>query len=207
MRQVVKEWCATAFERLEIHGCIVQCAILPTPREDADPFEGQGAHGGLMRLGLVALRLGRALSPAGRPRGCRRPCHAGLAEELRAWEAAGDPRLRAAACCAGCHTGVPLACRGRRRAGALCTTGDEPPGGEDGPRAREGLEAGAIRRTLGPRRDGVGQGRDRRSGHAQRAAVRVGQRLRTSHKRPRACARAGRMPVARSRQPGGIHLL
>jgi hypothetical protein len=73
MRQVVQEWCATAFERLEIHGFIVWRALVPTPREDANPCEGQGAHGGLMRLALVALLRGVELGPEGMPRGGSSP--------------------------------------------------------------------------------------------------------------------------------------
>ena len=57
MSQVVKQGRATAFERLEIHGFIIWRAILPTPRQDTAPFEGQGAHGRLMRLALGALLL------------------------------------------------------------------------------------------------------------------------------------------------------
>ncbi len=67
MRHVVQEWCAAAFERLEIDGFIVWRALLPTPREDADPFEGQGAHGGLVCLALVALLLVIDLCPEGMP--------------------------------------------------------------------------------------------------------------------------------------------
>ena len=35
--QIVQEWCATAVERLEIHGFIIWRALLPTPIADTDP--------------------------------------------------------------------------------------------------------------------------------------------------------------------------
>jgi hypothetical protein len=82
MRQVVQEWCATAVERLEIHGFIVWPAVLPTPQEDADPFEGQGAHGRLVRLGLGALLLVVALGPEGMSGGFSRQLHKRLAQKL-----------------------------------------------------------------------------------------------------------------------------
>ena len=140
---------------------MVRGTLLPTPKEHADPLARQRAYGGLVGLALVALLLGIDLCPEGMPRGFRRPFHEGLAEELRALEAPVDPRLLAATFCDGCNTGVPLACSGRRRAVALFTKGDEQPGGEDGPRAREGLAEGEIGMTLGTLHDGVVKGLDR----------------------------------------------
>jgi hypothetical protein len=49
----------------------------------------------------------------------------------------------------------------RRLAVALFPKGDEPPGGEDGPCAREGLEEREIGMTLGTRCDGVIKGLNR----------------------------------------------
>ena len=112
MRQIVQEWCATAVERLERHGCIVWRAILPTPREDADPCERQGAHGRLVRLALSALWLGVDLGPEGMSGGCRRPLHARWAQKLRTLETPVAPGLLAAACCHGRHTRLFLACLG-----------------------------------------------------------------------------------------------
>jgi hypothetical protein len=68
LRPVVQEWCATTMERLEIHGCIVWPAILPAVTEDADPCEGQGAYGRLVRLAYGALLLVVDLCPEGVPR-------------------------------------------------------------------------------------------------------------------------------------------
>src|SRR5437870_3041316 len=167
--KIVEQGCPTAVECLEIGGLIVRGTLLPTPKEHADPLERQRAYGGLVGLALVALRLGIDLCPAGMPRGFRRPFHEGVAAELRAWEAPVDPRLLAATFGDGCNPGVPLEFGGRRRAVALCPKGDEQPGGEDGPCAREGLDEGESGMTLGPRRDGVVKGLDRLSGHAKLA--------------------------------------
>jgi hypothetical protein len=93
MSQVVQQGRAAAFERLEIHGCIIRRALLPTPREDADPLKGQGAHGRLMRLALITLLLIVDLGPAGMPGGFRGPLHKRLAQERRTLEAPVDPRL------------------------------------------------------------------------------------------------------------------
>src|SRR5262245_13897563 len=150
-----------AVECLEIGGLIVRGTILPTPKEHTDPLACQRAYGGLVGLALVALLLGIDLGPDGMPRGCRRPCHEGVAAERRALEAPVAPSLLAAPFGDGCHTGVPLEFGGRRIAVALCPTGDEQPGGADGPGAREGLEEGEIGMTLGTLRDGVVKGLDR----------------------------------------------
>ena len=169
LHKMVEQGCPTAVACLERGGRMVRGTLLPTPQEHADPRERQRAYGGLVGLALVALLLGIDRCPAGMPHGCRRPFHAGVAEDLWAWEAPVDPRLLAATFCDGCNTGVPLEFSGRRIAVALFTKGDEQPGGEDGPRAREGLDEGEIGRTLGTLRDGVVTGLDRLEGHAQLA--------------------------------------
>jgi hypothetical protein len=99
MRQVLKQGCATAFARLEIDGGIIRPAILPTPREDADPCECQGAHRRLMGLALIPLRLIIDLRPQGMPRRFRCPLYERLAQDRRTREAPGPPGLLATACC------------------------------------------------------------------------------------------------------------
>jgi hypothetical protein len=111
-----------------------------------------------VRLALVALLLVLDLCPEGMPCGCRRPCPEGLAEALRALEAPVDPGLLPAAFCDGGNTGVALAFGGRCLAMAWFPKGDQPPGGEDGPRTGEGLGERDIGMTLGPRRDGLRKG-------------------------------------------------
>src|SRR6266581_2694905 len=98
MRQVVQEWRVTAFERLEIDGCIIGGALLPTPIEDADPCAGQGAHGRLVCLAFLALLLIIDLCPEGMPGGFRRPRDKRVSQELWTLEAPVDPGLLAAAC-------------------------------------------------------------------------------------------------------------
>ena len=39
LRQIMQEWCTAAFERLERDGFIIRRVILPTSKEDTDPFE------------------------------------------------------------------------------------------------------------------------------------------------------------------------
>src|SRR5262245_5289486 len=108
----MQEWCTTAFERLEIHGCIVRRALLPTPRKDADPFEGQGAYGRLVRLAFVALLLIIDLGPEGMPGGCRRPLHARVAQARRTLETPVHPGLLATAFRDRRNTRVFLECLG-----------------------------------------------------------------------------------------------
>ena len=131
MCHVVQEWCATAFERLEIHGCIIRRAVLPTPREDADPCKCQGAHGRLMRLALVALLLRVDLGPEGMPGGFRRPLSKRVSQERRTLEAPVDPGLLAAAFCHWRNPSLFLAFLGRSVAVPLFAKGHEEARGTD----------------------------------------------------------------------------
>ena len=161
MRHVVQEWCTAAFERLKIHGFIVWRARLPTPIEDAHPCAGQGAHGCLVRLALVALRLGVALRPEGMPGGFRRPLHTRVAQERRTLEAPVDPGFLAAAFRHGRNPRIFLEFLGRSVAFPLCATGHEEAGGTDGPGAWQGVKQREVGMVLGAWRDGgieVGNG-------------------------------------------------
>ena len=140
MRQIVQEWCATAFERLEIHGFIRRGTLLPTPREDTDPLACQGAHGRLVRLALVALLLGIALGPEGMPDRFRGPCHERWAEERRTLPTPVHPGLLATAFRDWRHAGVFLECRGGGEAFPLCTKGHEEAWGKDGPGTWQGVK-------------------------------------------------------------------
>src|SRR5215831_1750188 len=82
LRQSVDQRCATAMKGLEIDGLIVWRALLPAPREDADPCERQCPYGGLMGFALVALLLVVHLRPERMPDRLRRPFDARLPEEL-----------------------------------------------------------------------------------------------------------------------------
>jgi hypothetical protein len=156
-------------ERLEIGGLIVRRAILPTPREDTEPFDREGPHGGLMGFPLVAVLWGIDLRPERMPEGLSRPRHARLADELWTWEAPMDPGLPAAAFRHRRAAGVRWECSGGRRAGTWFAAGDEQPGGKDRARTWKGLEQGASGMALGTLGDGVVEGLDSVQGDTERA--------------------------------------
>jgi hypothetical protein len=141
-------------ERLEIGGLVIRGSVLPTPIEDADPFERQGPYGSLMGFALVALLLVVDLCPEGRPARFCCPLHERLSEELWTLEAPVYPGLLAAAFGDRGDARLFLQCGGGGRACALFAKGDEEAGGEDRPSAWEGLEEGEVGMGLGPLRDG-----------------------------------------------------
>ena len=124
---------ATAVERLEIHGCIVWRAILPTSIEDADPFEGQGAYGRLVRLALGALLLVVDLGPEGMAGGFSLPLHKHLAQKLGTLETPVDPGLLAAAFRHWRNTRIFLECVGGGKAFPLFAEGNEEAGAKTAP--------------------------------------------------------------------------
>jgi hypothetical protein len=122
-----------ACERLEIDGCILWGALLPTPLEEADPCAGQGSHGRLGCLALIALRRIIDRCPAGMPGGCRRPRDQRVSQALWALEAPVAPGRLAAACRArrearSCWEGV-----GGRHAGPWFAAGAAEAGRTHGP--------------------------------------------------------------------------
>ena len=158
---MVDQRCATVMKCLERDGRIVQRALLPAPRKDADPCERQGPYGGLMGLALIALLLIVPLRPEGMPHRLRRPCDARVPEKCGTREAPVHPGLLAAPCGSWRDPGIFLEFGGGGRACALCAEGDEQPGGEDGARSWEGLEQGEIGMALRTLRDGgvdIGEG-------------------------------------------------
>src|SRR4030095_8727208 len=161
MRHVAQEWCTAAFERLKIHGFIVWRASLPTPIEDANPFECQGAHGCLVRLALVALLLVVDLRPKGMPGGFRCPLHKRLSQERRTLEAPVDPSFLAAAFRHGRNTRIFLEFLGRSVAFPWCAKGHEEAWGKDGTGPWQGVKPREVRMALSALRDGfieVGKG-------------------------------------------------
>jgi hypothetical protein len=148
-------------ERLAIDRLIIRGAVLPTPREDAEPCDCESPYGRLMRFALSAVRLVVELGPEGLPDRCCCPLHTRVAEELGTLEAPVAPGLLPTACGARGNPRLFLQCGSARRACALFAHGPEKAGGEDRPRAGEGLAEGEVGRTLGTRRDGgvaVGNG-------------------------------------------------
>ena len=147
----MQEWCVAAFERLEIDGFIIGGALLPTPIEDADPFEGQGAHGRLVRLAFLALLLIIDLCPEGMPGGFRRPLDKRLSQELWTLEAPVDPGLLAAAFRHRRHARIFLEFVGGGKAFPLFAEGDEEAGSKHGPRPWQGVkqrEVGMVLRAV-----------------------------------------------------------
>ena len=141
-------------ERLEIDGLVIRGSVLPTPIEDADPFERQGPYGGLMGLALVALLLVVRLRPEGMPHRLRRPFDERLPEKRGTLEAPVHPALLAAPLGYWRDPGIFLEFGGGGIALALFAEGNEQPGGEDGARSWEGLEQGEIGMALRTLRDG-----------------------------------------------------
>jgi hypothetical protein len=151
----VQEWCATAFECLEIHGFIRRRVVLPTPIEETEPFEGQGAPGGLVCLPLLALLRRVDRGPAGRPRGFRGPLHNGVPQERRTLEAPVPPGLLPAACCHRGHPRICLEFLSRSVAFPLFANGHEAARGKDRTGAWSGGQSGDVWMVLGAWRDGV----------------------------------------------------
>ena len=149
IRQVLQQWCATAFERLEIDGFIVRCAILPTPIQDANPFEGQGPHGSLMCLALITLLLVIDLCPEGMSGGFSRPLHKRLAQKLGTLETPVDPGLLAAAFRHWRNTRIFLEFVGGGKAFPLFAEGDEGAGSKNGPSPWQGVKQREVRMVLG----------------------------------------------------------
>jgi hypothetical protein len=89
--------CTTAIEGLEIDRFLRRGALLPTPKEETAPLEGQGTHGGLVCLARGALLQIINLGPEGMPRGFRRPLSKRLAQARRTLQAPVPPSLRATA--------------------------------------------------------------------------------------------------------------
>ena len=141
-------------QRLEIDGLIVRCALLPAPREAADPFARQGPDGGLMGLALVALLLVVHLRPEGMPDRLRRPCDECLPEARGTLEAPVPPGFLAAPFSHRRDPGIFLEFGGGGIAFALFAKGDQETRSEDGARAWEGLEPGEIGMALRALRDG-----------------------------------------------------
>jgi hypothetical protein len=144
----VQEWCVAAFERLEIEGFIIGGALLPTPIEDADPFEGQGAHSRLMRLTLVALLLILDLCPEGMSGRFRCPLDKRLSQELWTLEAPVDTGLLAAAFRHRCNARIFLEFLGGGKAFPLFAEGDEEAGSKHGPSPWQGVKQREVGMAL-----------------------------------------------------------
>src|SRR5215510_5612262 len=146
---------SAAIERIEIDGLIVWGSILPTPKENAEPLERQGAYGRLVCFALIALLLVIDPCPEGMADRFSGPLHEGLAEEYRTLEAPVDPGFLAASFCPRRDARELLEFSGGCRAFPLFAEGDEEARSEDGASARKGLEQGEVGMVLGALRNGV----------------------------------------------------
>jgi hypothetical protein len=136
-------------ECLEIGRLLVWEAVLPTAVEDADPFEGQGAHRRLVRFPLVALLLVIDLCPEGMPDRFCGPFHERLAEERRTLQAPVDPGFLATAFRDRCDARIFLEFRGGGEAFPLFAEGHEEARGQDGPGPWQGVKPGEVGMGLG----------------------------------------------------------
>ena len=138
-----------AFARWERERFILWGALLPPLTAEAEPCAGPGAHGRRGRRACIALRRRRALGPAGRPGGCRRPRPARLAQALGTLAAPGAPGRRAAAGRHRRQARLFLAVGGGGNAVAWCAAGDEEAGRTHGPSPWPGVPHRAVGRRLG----------------------------------------------------------
>src|SRR5262245_22371314 len=141
-------------KRLEIDGLIVWRAVLPAPIQDADPFERQSSHSGLMGFALVTLLLIVDLCPEGMPDRLCCPLYKRLPKELWTLETPVHPGLLATAFGHRRDPGIFLQGGGGRIPCALFAEGDEESGSEDGASAGEGLEEREVGMALGTLCDG-----------------------------------------------------
>jgi hypothetical protein len=154
-------------ERLEIGRLIVREALLPTAREDTDPFEGQGSHRRLVRFALVALLLVIDLGPEGMPDRFRGPCHERLSEERRTLQAPVHPGFLATAFRERCDPGLFLEFLGGGEAFSLFAEGHEEARGKDGPSPWQGGKQGEGGMGLGTLCNGSGEVGNGLQGHAE----------------------------------------
>jgi hypothetical protein len=115
---------ATAIEGLEIDGCIVRGALLPTPIENPDPFECQSAHSGLRRVALGTLLLIVDLGPERMPNRRCGPPHERLPEAFWPLEPPVPPGCLAATFGHRRAPGIFLQCSGGRLPFPLLPEGD-----------------------------------------------------------------------------------
>src|SRR5919106_4695008 len=105
--------------------------MLPTAKEDSNPFERQGPDGGLMGAAFTALLLVVGAGPEGMLRGFSSPFHERLSQEGRTLEAPVHPGCVAAAFRHRRDARVLLALIGSGVAVAWCTESDEETRGKD----------------------------------------------------------------------------
>jgi hypothetical protein len=146
---VVKQGCIAAFERLQREGFIVRGALLPTPREDAEPLERESPDGHLGCLPLITLLLGVGLGPEGVADRFGGPLHTRLSQALRTLEAPVPPGFFPAAFRDWCTAGVFLECLGRGVTLPWFAKGHKEAGCTDRPGPGQGVKHGQVGMALG----------------------------------------------------------
>ena len=154
-------------ERLERGRLIVREALLPTAREDTDPFEGQGSHSRLVRFALVALLLVIDLCPEGMPDRVRGPFHERLAAERRTPQTPVHPGLLATAFRDWCDARIFLEFLSGGEAFPLFAAGHEEAGGKDGPGPGQGVKQGEVGMGVGTLGNGRIEVSNSLQGHAE----------------------------------------
>ena len=67
-----------ASQRVQVFGFVIGGSLLPAAKDDADPFEGQGSHGGLVPFAALELLLIVGFGPGAEADGVARKLHQAL---------------------------------------------------------------------------------------------------------------------------------
>jgi hypothetical protein len=126
------------FQGIEIDRFVVGRSMLPTPKEDTDPFERQCPDGCLMGLSLLALFLVVNTCPEGMANGFGGPFYERLSQEGGALPAPMDPGIIAAAFCHRRDTSILLQFISGAVAVTLFAERKEEAGGKNSARAWQG---------------------------------------------------------------------
>ena len=73
---------AAELKAFAVNGFIVRRSGLPATKDNADPFEGQGAYGGVMGFAALPLLVVVGASPIGFENGSSRKLVKGLTQKL-----------------------------------------------------------------------------------------------------------------------------
>ena len=169
--EILDEWRAVPAERGEVGGLVVGRPILPAPKENPDPFEGQRAEGGVVAVAPSALLVVVAPGPGREADGLTGVFVKRLLQELRTGEAVMHPAGLAAAYGDRGDAGVGLERTGGLPAGAVGPEGGRQAGRVHRTRPRQTHEevvVGVIREDRG---DGGIKGPDRVEERAQLRGV------------------------------------
>ena len=152
---------------MEIDRFIIGRVMLPTPKDDTDPFARECPDGGLRGGALVALLLGVGMGPEGMPNRFSGPRHERVSQECGALKTPMDPGFVSTSFRHRCNASILLELIGRGVAVALFPEGDEETRGKDRAGSWSGSQSGEVGMALSAVRNGVVEGRDRVQDHAE----------------------------------------